>query len=161
MKKMVILTTIIILFSLNVTAPVERCLYIERPKPVYIYNMVDSKLRSVCFYESKLGKYQLNPVSGAGGIMQIMKPMIREVNRICLFWHNLFPDHVELEKFTLADAFDPYKSIRMWYIVQNFHNPEYDLAKACIIWFGAGIQYDGKTWRDYYADVSKIQKQMR
>lgn len=144
--KLLILT---LLFSLQLLAPKREVLYIERTEPIYIYNVDDPLLRAIMRLESNYDPLIINLVSGAGGLLQIMQPMIEEVNRICKIWHELFPDDIPLEQFVLSDSFDPIKSIRIWYIVQDYLNPEYDINLACQIWFGRGIQYDGMTWVEY------------
>jgi len=148
---MTILILILIFFNgLRVFAPREKVLYIEEAEPIYIYNMKDPLLRAVARAESNYNQYAINPVSGARGIIQYLPVMINEVNRICRLWHDLFPEYVELESYTWDDAFDPIKSIRMWYIVQDFWNLEYNIDLACQIWFGRGIQkHDGMTWVEY------------
>jgi len=150
MKRMTILILILIFFNgLRVFAPREKVLYIEKAEPIYIYNVENPLLRAVMRLESNFDPLIVNPVSGAGGLLQIMQPMIDEVNRICKLWHDLFPDDIPLEKFVLSDGFDPIKSIRIWSIVQNYHNLEYDINLACQIWFGRGVQHDNWTWVEY------------
>ena len=120
-------------------------------EPIYIFNLKDPVARTFAYYESRFKIHAVNKVSGARGIFQFMPVMIREVNEICKLTDNP-------KRYTWNDAFNPQKSIEMWYIVQNYHNPEYDVAKACKIWFGSGVQYDGKTWKQYYADIKTLLK---
>ena len=141
MKRMKLLI-LILLFSIQTFAPREKVLYIDRTKPVYIYNVDDPLLRAIMRLESNFDPLVINTVSGARGLLQIMPDMIKEVNRIC---KKLNID----ESYTWDDAFDPVKSICIWYIVQNFWNPEYNINLACQIWFGRGIQHDGWTWVEY------------
>lgn len=124
-------------------------IYIIESKPVYIYNMDDPLLRSVAWIESRFQPEVINKHSGARGILQITKPMIRAVNKILVKYH------LKEIQFTWKDAFDPEKSISMWYIFQTYHNPEYNVKRACKLWFGSGIQYDGKTYKWYYNQVIK------
>ena len=149
MKRMTILILILIVFSgLRVFAPREKVLYIEEAEPIYIFNMKDPLLRAVARAESNYDPLIVNKVSKARGLLQIMPSMITEVNRIC---KKLGID----EHYTWNDAFDPVKSIRIWYIVQGHLNPEYDVNLACQIWFGRGVQYDGMTWVEYSDRVKR------
>lgn len=115
---------------------------ITEPEPIYPFGMADYMLRAFVKVESNFNENAVNPVSGARGILQILPVMIKEVNRILV-----------TEKYTWDDAFDAKKSIEIWYIVQGYHNPEYTLEKACQIWFGIGIQYNGWTWVEYLSNV--------
>jgi len=154
MKRIKILI-LILLFSLKAFAPKEKVLYIKNIEPIYIYNIDDSLLRAIMRLESNYDPLIVNTISGARGLLQIMPDMITEVNRICRLWHELFPEYVELESYTWTDAYDPVKSIRMWYIAQEYHNPNYDINLACKIWFGRGVQHDGWTWIHYSDRIKK------
>jgi len=156
MLNKVILILAFFLYSFRCTAPVFESFTIIESDPVHIYNITDPVLSAFCLYESDFNSEAVNPVSGAGGILQFMKSMIDEVNKICRYQHSLSSGEIPLVQYKLSDRFNPEKSIEMWYIVQNFKNPDYDLAKACQIWFGIGVQYDGKTWREYYNDIDLI-----
>lgn len=125
-------------------APItEQPLYITDYKPVYIYNVQDPFLRAVIRYESNFNEKAVNPITKARGILQIMPVMIKEVNK--------YSD----VKYVWSDAFDPVKSIEIWYIIQSVKNPEYHYGKACRLWFGTGIEYTGRTWKNYYNTVMK------
>lgn len=132
--------------SLPAEAPKYRCLYITKAEPIYMYNIKDPILRAVAWYESRFQEKAINPVSGARGILQITLPMIQEVNRILIKYG------IDKE-FMWDDAFNINKSIEIWYIVQKYHNPEYNIQKACQIWFGVGVQWDGLTWVGYYKNI--------
>jgi hypothetical protein len=110
--------------------------------PLHPYNIQDPLLLSFVKVESDFKEDAVNEVSGARGILQILPCMIDEVNRI-----------LKLNKYTWDDAFNAFKSMEIWYIIQQYHNPEYDIEKACKIWFGKGVQYDGCTWEDYQRKV--------
>jgi hypothetical protein len=143
MKK-VMITTFLILINLTLTAPTTSYCYIERGNPVYIFNASDPFLRAVMRYESNFNASAVNPISGARGVLQILPVMIREVNKYSKV------------KYTWNDAFDPVKSIEIWYTVQGAKNPGYYPDRAIRIWFGIGRQYDGKTWCGYYNEVMGI-----
>lgn len=153
MKRLLLLVFLVFVYLKCIAPTIGACIYIEKTKPLYPYNITDPQLRVVVFYESRFDQYAVNPVSKARGILQILPPMIKEVNSIC-------KRQRLKERFTWDDAFDPVKSIRIWYIVQNYRNPKYDLAETCKIWFGTGKQYDGMTWREYYRDVNLLLSQI-
>jgi hypothetical protein len=151
MKRLICFVVVFILFwlfTLRADAPPFKCLYIPAKEPIYIFGLNDPLVRSVAYHESRFNPYAVNKISGARGLMQITKIMIKEVNKICKKM-GLPP------KYTWKDAFDPLKSIDIWWIVQNYKNPGYLPDRACRIWFGTGRQYDGKRWEDYYNEVSK------
>jgi hypothetical protein len=144
------MTTLILWFVFMVCiAPCgPQPLIIIKTEPLYFCNIRDPFLRAVIWYESNFFPKIVNPVSKARGILQFLPPMIQEVNRICKIY---IPSGKW--RYTWDDAFDPIKSIEMWYIVQIFKNSEYNLSKACTIWFGTGTQYDGKTAIIYINDI--------
>jgi len=143
MKKMAILT-IFLLVSLKLIAPVDDRVVILNDGPVYIYNVKDPFLRAVMRYESNFNERAVNPYSKARGILQILPVMIREVNKYGY-------------SYTWNDAWNPEKSIEIWWIIMNKRNPEYHYKRACILWFGSGIQkHDGMTWHDYYKEVMAL-----
>ena len=136
------ITIIFLLVSLRLIAPVDDREIILYSGPQYIYNVKDPFLRSVIRYESNFNERAVNPYSKARGVLQILPVMICEVNK--------YSD----VKYTWNDAWDPVKSIEIWWIIMNKKNPEYFPDKACRIWFGTGIQkHDGMTWEDYYNEV--------
>jgi len=138
------ITTIFLLVSLKLIAPVDDRVVILNDGPVYIYNATDPFLRAVICYESNFNERAVNPYSKARGILQILPVMIREVNKYGY-------------SYTWNDAWDPEKSIEIWWIVMNKRNTEYYYDKAVKIWFGTGKQkHDGMTWHDYYKKVMAI-----
>lgn len=113
-------------------------------EPLYPYGIDDPMLRTFVKVESNFNEYAINPVSGARGILQILPIMIKEANRI-----------IKQEKYTWDDTFSAEKSIEIWYIAQKHHNPNYTIEKACQVWFGKGVQYNGWTWVDYHYSIVK------
>lgn len=75
---------------------------------------------------------------GYTGILQIGQEMIDEVNRIQ-------KDQV----FTISDALDSTKSVRVWYCIQSYKNPSYDLKTACRVWNPTASE-------KYYEKIQKI-----
>lgn len=158
MKK-AILTLVLSLFFIQCFAPKGISpIFIPAPDIISIYGLTDPLAHAVAFEESRFKPHIINKISGARGLMQITKIMIREVNRIQTR-KEVFLSHfgcfIKFRRYTWNDAFDPYLSIEMWYVFQNYHNPEYSPVKACKLWFGAGVQYDGMKWSQYYSEVSK------
>lgn len=152
MKKIICLFVGIILIlstPISLKAPVMNSFTIIKEEPLCPYNIKDPILRSFVWYESRFMEDAVNPVSGARGILQILPIMIAEVNKIiieCNFTSALY---------TWEDAFNAEKSIEIWYIVQKHKNPDYNIKKACQIWFGVGTQYDGLTWRGYHKGIEE------
>jgi hypothetical protein len=123
-------------FEYNVPAPV----------PTFKFNVTDAFLNAVIGYESTWNDSAENPVTKARGILQILPIMIDEANRLQI-------SKGSEVRYTWDDAWSVEKSIEIWYLVQNHHNPTYDSKRACQIWFGIGIQYDGMTWKEYHQSV--------
>ena len=142
MRKMIILIFLSVI-TLKLTAPENKRTVIVADKPCYIYGIEDPFLRAVIKLESNFDDQAVNPHSGARGILQIMPVMIREVNK--------YSDI----KYTWNDAWNPYKSIEIWDKIMEVKNPEYYPDRACKLWFGSGVQYDGMTWREYYEKVMR------
>lgn len=134
-------TILLILINLTLSAPGNGRTIIVQTEPVYIYNVSDPFLRAIIRFESNYNADAVNPYTKARGILQILPIMINEVNK--------YSDI----RYTWNDAFSPEKSIEIWYIIQGAKNPKYYPDKAIRIWFGTGKQHDGMTWCDYYNQV--------
>lgn len=148
MKKMLAMLIFSLIFLTCIAPTLPPYEVIPESEPLYKYGLRDPIARAVASYESNMDPYAVNPHSGASGLMQITPVMIKEVNNICM--------KLDLpNRYTWKDAFDPDKSVEIWYIVQNYHNPDYDLARACQLWFGTGVQWDGMTWRQYLIQIQK------
>jgi len=151
MKRLICLLILILvgwIFVPPAKAPknTNSCFLILAGEPIYILNIKDPVLRAFVWFESRFIEDIVNPVSGARGILQILPPMIKRANSILeLQGSNL--------RYTWDDAFNAKKSIEIWYLVQNYLNPTYDVRKACQIWFGIGTQYDGLTWIGYEREI--------
>jgi hypothetical protein len=70
---------------------------------------------------------------GAVGILQIREIMVGEVNRI-----------LGERRYFLSDRTDSVRSVEMFFIYQNFHNPQYNEQEACFLWCG-GSSYRRAT----------------
>lgn len=121
---MITLTLIISLFSCVLVAPPVQTICIDKPEPIRVF---DSMLNAFQKVESN---YRTDVVNHLGytGILQEGAEMIAEANRICTMYGKpaiyTFP----------ASALDSTQSVQIWYIVQNFWNPKYELRRACHIW---------------------------
>ena len=162
MKKMIITLILSVAFLRGMAPappPETKPISIIESEPIYIYGLSDPFAYAIGFYESRLKPHAVNEVSGARGIFQITEVMIKEVNKILSQKEALlsfigYP--MKFQRYTWDDAFDPHKSIEIWYIVQQWKNPDYCYDKACRIWFGTGKQYDGKTWHTYFNEVMAL-----
>lgn len=101
-------------------------------------------LISQIWVESRGNSLVFNKTEMAAGILQIRPVMLRHVNYL------LKLQGKEL-RYTLSDRFDSTKSVEMWRIVMEKHNPEYDVKRACIIWNGKGKSGTGSE--KYYQRV--------
>ncbi len=140
MKKLILL---LIIWSswLQCHAPESNSIPILEGNVVYIYGCNHFEYLFIRL-ESTFIEDATHPVTGASGILQIMPVMIDEVNRICqLKGLN--------KRYRIIDSLDPYKSLEIFRIVQNYHNPHQDIDLACQIWFGRGKDYKGENWEDY------------
>lgn len=104
----------------------------------------DRLLSATIYVESRYDTDAVKADENAIGILQIRPVMIKDVNRIC----KLIGDP---RQYTLEDRTDPDKSIEIWYIVQGYYNPNYNLKLACLVWNGRGK--DGKGDKDYLEKV--------
>ena len=59
----------------------------------------------------------------AVGFLQITPTCVKEANRI-----------LGKEQFTLEDRWSKERSVEMWHVIQNHHNPSHDHDKALQIW---------------------------
>ncbi len=135
---------LLLILPLRLMAPGFPVGYIAEGEVLFAYNVSDSFLRAVIRYESNWKERAVNPHTKARGILQILPVMIREVNK--------YSDI----KYTWSDAYDPVKSIEMWNVIMQAKNPEYYWDRCARIWFGTGTQYDGKTWCEYYMEVTAL-----
>ena len=118
------LLTILILSIFTVcSAPDTNVLYIQEAE---IIKPFDPMLHSFIKIESNFNDTVINWL-GYGGCLQIGQEMVDEVNRICIKDGNP-------KRYVLDDRLNRELSIEMWYIVQEYRNPTYDLKLAAKIW---------------------------
>ena len=87
----------------------------------------------------------VNAVSKNGkccGVLQITPILVKEVNNI-----------LGQEKYTLQDRFDKEKSIEMFYIIQDKHNPSHNLRRAISLWNKSEWYYN-KVMKHYKGEVA-------
>ena len=87
-------------------------------------------LDTMIYIESRGDSLAYNKREKAAGILQIRPIMVRHANLIAGY-----------ERFKLKDRWDPVKSIEMWEVVMDHHNPAYDPDTACYIWNGGHPWY--------------------
>ena len=117
--------------------------------------MKDVLYSSIVWVESK-GDANAKSRDGSVGIVQIKPVMVKEVNRICKI------QGLD-KKFTLADRKNPEKSAEMFWIYQEFYNPELnkdslskeDMELMARKWNGGPNGHKKKATRKYWKKVSK------
>lgn len=117
--------------------------------------MKDVLYSSIVWVESK-GNANAKSRDGSVGIIQIKPVMVKEVNRICKI------KGLD-KKFTLADRKNPNKSEEMFWIYQEFYNPDLnrdsltksDLEMMARKWNGGPNGHLKKATRKYWKKVSK------
>jgi len=82
------------------------------------------------------------------GILQETEVFVKEVNRL-----------LGEEKFVHSDAYDPMKSIEMFYLYQAFKNPSRDQDKAIYLHNpgGKSINYSGTVYK-HLAEIKKYEE---
>lgn len=81
------------------------------------------------------------------GYLQIAPILVKECNRILK--RKGYPT-----TFTLKDRYSREKSIRMFYIIQEFYNPKGNIERAIRLWNG-GPSYSVRATQAYYNKVMK------
>jgi hypothetical protein len=117
--------------------------------------MKDVLYSSIVWVESK-GNANAKSKDGSVGIIQIKPVMVKEVNRICKI------QGLD-KKFTLADRKNPSKSAEMFWIYQEFYNPDLnldslskkDMAILARKWNGGPNGHLKKSTSRYWKKVSK------
>jgi hypothetical protein len=143
MRKLITLLALILL-SFKCFAPTCKEIAIIKSEPI-IY---DSTLLAIMKVESNFNPNAINYDEDAVGCLQIRPVMLNEVNRI----------QKELgrkEFFELKDRLDSTKSVKMYYIVQNYYNPTGDSKFSARLWNGGTIKYIPQT-EEYWNKVKKL-----
>ena len=117
--------------------------------------MKDVLYSSIVWVESK-GNTNAKSRDGSVGIIQIKPVMVKEVNRICKI------KGID-KRFTLADRKNPRKSAEMFWIYQEFYNPDlnrdslskHDMEIMARKWNGGPEGHRKKATKKYWKKVSK------
>lgn len=114
-------------------------------------NSRDNLLLAIMHEESRYNTRAHNVKENALGILQIRPIMIDEANRILKI-------QGKSHEFTLQDRLDSLKSVEVYYLVQNFHNPEYEPQKAARIWNGRGKSGNGSPvyWNKVLTKLNEL-----
>ena len=118
-------------------------------KPDKIYSHEDPKLYAFEAVESDFNPTIINYL-GYGGILQEGQEMITEANIICQKLD--IPYH-----FVLKDRLNIKKAELIFYAVQYFYNPHYDLERACKIW---NPEADERYYQRIYKNYLKFKKSL-
>lgn len=79
--------------------------------------------------ESNLNSNAFNQKELARGVLQIRPIMVRECN-------NILASQGINKRYVDSDCFNPVKAEEIYWIVQNKHNPNFDLFTASAVWNG-------------------------
>jgi hypothetical protein len=139
MKTMKILILFLVL-TFRAYCPEYRTLYVAEAEKIQPF---DPMLYSFQKIESNFNIDVVNSL-GYTGILQEGQKMIDEANRICKMVGNPL-------RFSFPpSALDSLQSVQVWYIVQSYWNPQYNLRKAAKIWNPeASINYYNKIRKVY------------
>jgi hypothetical protein len=122
-KRLMLLTTFIILFSSKSIAPNTDAWPIERPIPV---NPYENLLRAMMQVESAFDTMAFNPMEEAYGLLQIRPIRILDYNRRTG------------KKYTMQDCYNPQISIEIFMFYASRLGPGYEIIARK--WNGSGIK---------------------
>lgn len=118
---------------------------------MYAYNdreEISKLIKAIGQVESKGNP---NIVSDCGkfvGYLQISKVVVDDCNRI-----------IGEKKYDYNHRYDKKSSVEMFYIIQKYYNPNFDIEKAIRIWNG-GPNYSMIKTQKYYNDVIQEYKKL-
>jgi soluble lytic murein transglycosylase-like protein len=133
MKKL-FMAYILFLLSISCSAPIYNQFPIINYEPI----KYDGTLLAIMRVESNFNPYAINIKENAVGILQIRPVMVKEVNKIQKKLN-------KKEFFTLEDRYDSLKSVKMYYIVQKYHNPTSNPKLSARLWNGGTVKYLAQT----------------
>ncbi len=144
MKKLKKQTVKIIIFALMMLLNCST-FYVEAQNTTVDYNRLITAIGTV---ESGLND---NARSGVhAGFLQISKVCVADCNRI-----NKLKG--VSTRYTLQDRFNHQKAIEMFWIIQNFYNPQLDIDYMVLLWnIGNSAMKKPKRKTKYYKKVMKI-----
>ena len=132
------ITLVLTLFTLILTAPPNNSIYIASGEELRDQRL----LKAILQIETDNDPIAVNWRELSHGALQIRPCFVVEVNRILKIQGSN-------ERFTIVDALDPAKSIKMFWIVQKYWNPTGDIYRGCKIHNGWGKS-------DYYEKVKRL-----
>lgn len=143
-KRVIASFSVVIVFLTVAMTPIKRGLI-----------MKDVLYSSIVWVESK-GNANAKSKDGSVGVIQIKPCMVKEVNRICKI-------NGSAKRFSLSDRKNPAKSAEMFWIYQEFYNPELDLdslskedmAILARKWNGGPNGHKKRGTKKYWLKVSK------
>ena len=94
----------------------------EEPK-----HPLEDLMNAIIYVESRGNAKAHNKKGDCVGILQITKICVRECN-------NILKRRGSTKRYTYADRWDKEKSIEMFYLIQDAHNPKNDINKAIRLW---------------------------
>ena len=156
MKKVIILSVIPALTSINPVEPIEVC-YEEttiqlESKDIQMALSERDLVSALILVESRGNDSAIGDrhiVGGeAVGALQIRPIMVREVNRILKIQKSD-------KRFKLKDRFDRDKTLEMFYIWKNFHHKDSDFEKIARNWNGGPSGYKKGRTEKYWVKVQK------
>lgn len=141
-----IIAFLLTLLSFSCFAPTtQRAIYLSNPYSIIKY---DPTLMAIMRYESNFDTKAINYKEDAQGILQIRPVMVNEANRI-------LKELGRMERFELQDRLDSLKSVRIYYTVQNYHNPTGNPETSAKLWNGGTTKYIPQT-EIYWNEVKKL-----
>lgn len=140
MMKMLTLILVLSFFSSVLTAPPNHVLAIVAGEKIQPFDPMLYSFQSV---ESSFRTDVVNYL-GYSGILQEGPEMIAEANRINEMKGNPI-------RFTFPEsALDSLQAVQIWYIVQDYWNPRYELRRAAKIWNPlSSVKYYNKIKKQY------------
>lgn len=84
-------------------------------------------MAAIMTVESKGNPKAYNKKGDCVGLLQITKICVRECN-------NILKTQKSSKRYSYEDRWDAEKSIEMFYIIQDKHNPTYDINKGIRLW---------------------------
>lgn len=100
-------------------------------------------IEAISYIESRYNPNAVSPCGQWVGYLQISQVMVQECNRI-----------VGYKKYNYSDRYNKEKSIEMFYLFQNYYNPQGNIEKGIRMWNGGpNFTYNGTN--HYYKKVMK------
>lgn len=88
---------------------------------------LENLMNAIIYVESRGNEKAYNKDGDCVGILQITKICVRECN-------NVLKKIGSEKRYTYADRWNKEKSIEMFYLLQDYYNPQHDIKKAIRLW---------------------------